>query len=254
MSDTVIIDQQDGVCHITLNRPEKKNAFSTEQWHAFTEALLAAQENDKVRVVLLSGAGGNFSSGQDLSAFMDAAEGEEHPFDRCARTVCEFDKPLIAAVSGIAVGGGATLAFHADILYVGDSLRMRLPFVSLGLVPEFASSYVLQASIGSRRAAELFYTAEWIDADRAVDTGIATAKVTDAELLDHARAKALQIAQWPVNSLRETKRCLKHAHSAQLSDMLTVESEAMMRQAGSAENIEAITAFMEKRPPNFDAS
>lgn len=252
MSDTVLIDHNAGVRHITLNRPEKKNAFSTEQWIAFTNALKAAQEDDSVRVVLISGAGGNFSSGQDLSAFMDATEGEEHPFDACAKLVCAFDKPLVAAVDGIAVGGGATLAFHADLLYVSESLRMRLPFVSLGLVPEFASSYVLQASIGSRRAAELFYTAEWISAERALETGIATAVLSDAELLNHAKAKAAEIAQWPVNSLRETKRCLKLAHAKDLQAAIDIESQGMMKQAGSAENIEAITAFMEKRAPKFE--
>ncbi len=251
MSDTVVCDVQNGICHLTLNRPAKKNAFSSEQWTAFTEALLAAQEDDNVRVVVMSGAGGNFSSGQDLSAFMDASDDQEHPFSRCARTVCHFDKPLLAAVNGIAVGGGATLAFHADLVYVGESLRMRLPFVSLGLVPEFASSYQLQAIIGSRRAAELFYTAEWIDADRAIETGIATAKCSDDSLLEMTLTKAGEIAQWPVNSLRETKRCLKQAHTAGLNAALELEDAAMMRQAGSAENIEAITAFMEKRKPKF---
>lgn len=251
MSETVIVDSNNGVCHLTLNRPDKKNAFSSEQWLAFTEAMLAAQEDDGVRVVVMSGAGGNFSSGQDLSAFMDASADEEHPFGRCARTVCAFDKPLLAAVDGIAIGGGATLAFHADVIYVGESLRMRLPFVNLGLVPEFASSYQLQAMIGSRRAAELFYTAEWIDANRAVETGIATAQYKDEELLKMTLSKAEEIAQWPVNSLRETKRCLKLAHTAGLNAALAVEDAAMMRQAGSAENIEAITAFMEKRKPNF---
>lgn len=250
MSDTVLVSKANNICHLTLNRPDKKNAFSTEQWRAFIDALRAAQNDDSVRVVVISGAGGNFSSGQDLSAF---AEGDaEHPFGECARLVCDFDKPLIAAVDGIAVGGGATLAFHADMLYVGESLRMRLPFVNLGLVPEFASSYVLQASIGSRRAAELFYTAEWIDAERALETGIATAILPDDKLLEHAMAKAAEVAQWPVNALRETKRCLKVAHADKLHAALDAEDAGMMKQAGSAENIEAITAFMEKRAPKFE--
>ena len=128
--------------------------------------------------MVLTGAGGNFSSGTDLHEFN--TDDGEHPFGRCARIVCEFDKPLIGAACGIALGGGATLLFHCDILYVGESLRMRLPFVNLGLVPEFGSSYLLQANIGARRAAELFFTAEWIDAARALETGIATAVIPDA--------------------------------------------------------------------------
>lgn len=252
MSNTVLVSQSKGVCHLVLNRPEKKNAFDSEQWVALTEALLAAQEDDGVRVVLISGAGGNFSSGQDLSAFVDPNGEEEHPFGRCAEVVCGFDKPLLAAVEGIAIGGGATLALHADLLYVADNLRMRLPFVSLGLVPEFASSYTLQASIGSRRAAELFYTAEWISAERAVETGMATACFPVQSLLEKALEKAEEIAQWPVNSLRETKRCLKHVHAAGLKAALDIENTGMLKQAGSAENIEAVMAFIEKRAPKFE--
>jgi enoyl-CoA hydratase/carnithine racemase len=134
---------------------------------------------------------------------------------------------------------------------VAESLRLRLPFANLGLVPEFASSYMLQANIGARRAAELFYTAEWIDADKAVDVGIATAKYSDADLLEKATAKAAEIAKWPVNALRETKRCLKAAHKCGIDRALEAEHEGMKKQAGSPENIEAVMAFIEKRPADF---
>jgi enoyl-CoA hydratase/carnithine racemase len=128
---------------------------------------------------------------------------------------------------------------------------MRLPFANLGLVPELASSYTLQQMIGSQRAAELFYTAEWIDATRAVDVGIAAAAHPDDELLDAARAKATEIAQWPVAALQATKRCLKVAHSEGIARARAIENETMMERAGSPENIEAIMAFLEKRPPDF---
>jgi enoyl-CoA hydratase/carnithine racemase len=249
MSDTVLKELDDGVLKLTLNRPQRKNAFSSEQWAAFADALEEAASDRRVAVVLLCGAGGNFSSGTDLHEF-NSADGD-HPFARCSRIVCEFDKPLIGAASGIALGGGATLLFHCDVLYVGESLRMRLPFVSLGLVPEFGSSYMLQAHIGARRAAELFFTAEWIDAARALETGIATAVLPDESLLDHAMAKAREIAQWPATALQETKRTLKLAHRAGLQAALEVETEGMMRTAGSPENVEAITAFIEKRAPDF---
>lgn len=249
MSDTVLQQLSEGVLTLTLNRPSRKNAFSREQWSTFAEALEQARENPAVAVVLLCGAGGNFSSGTDLNEFSEA-DGE-HPFARCAAIVCDFDKPLIGAAAGIAVGGGATLLFHCDILYVGESLRMRLPFVSLGLVPEFGSSYQLQASIGTRRAAELFFTAEWIDAQRALQTGIATAVVPDAALLEHAQAKAGQIARWPTSALQQTKRILKQAHHAGLQAALAAEADGMSRTVGSPENIEAISAFIEKRAADF---
>jgi enoyl-CoA hydratase/carnithine racemase len=165
--------------------------------------------------------------------------------------VCAFDKPLIGAAAGIAIGGGATLLLHCDVLYVGESLRMRFPFVSLGLVPEFASSYRLQAAIGPRRAAELLFTAEWIDAPRALETGIATAVLPDAALEAHALAKAHQMAQWPVGALQQTKRTLLAAHGGGLAEALRVEEEGMKACFGSPENQEAISAFIEKRAPDF---
>jgi enoyl-CoA hydratase/carnithine racemase len=249
VSDTVLQALDDGVLTLTLNRPARKNAFSREQWAAFADALEAAQQDSRVAVVLLTGAAGNFSSGTDLTEFADA--GAEHPFARCARAVCGFDKPLVGAATGIAVGGGATLLLHCDLLYVGEGLRMRFPFVNLGLVPEFASSYRLQAAIGPRRAAELLFTAQWITAARALETGMATAVLPDAELADHALARAREIAVWPVRALQETKRTLLAAHRSGLEAALRVEDEGMMRCVGSPENNEAIAAFLEKRPADF---
>ncbi|MFT6275920.1 MAG: enoyl-CoA hydratase/carnithine racemase [Halioglobus sp.] len=251
MSNTVLTENRDGVLTVTLNRPEKKNAINNEMWVALRETFLAADADGTVTCVLITGAGDNFCAGVDLSSFGELAEGEEHPFESAARAVANFGKPLVAAVRGIAIGGGATILFHADVVYVAHSLRMRLPFANLGLVPEWASSYMLQANIGAQRAAELFYTAQWIDAEKAVSCGIAAADFTDEEILCHAFAKAQEIAQWPVNALREIKACLRLHHKAPIEAALEQEKHAMARQAGSAENIEAITAFMEKRPPNF---
>lgn len=251
MTDLILTDNRDGVLVVTLNRPDKKNAINTEMWAALRDIFRAAALDDDVACVLWCGAGGNFSAGVDLASFGDTGGGGEHPFEAAARAVAEFDKPLVAAAQGVAIGGGATGLFHADIVYVGQSLRMRLPFASLGLAPEWGSSYMLQANIGAQRAAELFYTAQWIDADKAVGAGIAAAALPDDELFEHALAKAREIAQWPVNALREIKRSLRMHHLPAIDAAITAEQAAMLRQAGSPENIEAITAFMEKRPPNF---
>lgn len=251
MTDLVLTDNRDGVLVVTLNRPDKKNAINTEMWAGLRDTFQAAAADDEVTCVLLCGAGTNFSAGVDLSSFGGAEPGQEHPFDAAARAVAEFDKPLVAAAQGVAIGGGATVLFHCDIVYVGESLRMRLPFANLGLVPEWASSYMLQANIGAQRAAELFYTAMWIDAGKALNCGIAAAVLPDAELFDHAMAKAREIAQWPVNSLREIKRSLRLHHLPAIDKAFKAEQAGMLRQVGSPENIEAITAFMEKRQPNF---
>jgi enoyl-CoA hydratase/carnithine racemase len=251
MTETILTENRDGVLVVRFNRPEKKNAINREMWIGIRETFKAAAKDDSVVCVLLCGAGEHFCSGVDLSSFGEGDTGEEHPFESAARAVVEFDKPLVAAAQGVAVGGGATVLFHADIVYVGESLRMRLPFANLGLVPEWGSSYMLQANIGAQRAAELFYTAEWIDADKALNCGIAADVLPDVSLFDHALAKATEIAQWPVNSLREIKRTLRMHHLDSVDAAINAEQAAMMRQAGSPENIEAITAFMEKRPPNF---
>jgi len=256
MSEAPVIEQlDDGVLLITLNRPEKKNAFNDPQWDGLRDALNRAREDNRVAVAVITGAGSDFSAGQDLAAFSGEGEPREdgHPngFEGCVDAVFAFDKPLLAAAKGVGVGGGCTLLFACDLVYVGHSVRLRLPFVSLGLVPEFASSYLLQARIGTQRANELFYTAEWIDAARAVDLGIALRAVPDDELLETTLAKAKEIARWPVSSLRATKRTLTLSHEAAVGAARQAEGAGMIQQAGSPENIEAVTAFLQKRAPDF---
>lgn len=262
---TVREEFEEGVRLLTLDRPHRKNAFDDAQWNGLREALQRAREDDAVAVVVVTGAGGDFSAGQDLRAFRsaDPAQGGDgpagggegaiaaHPFGRFMDALCAFDKPLLAAAPGVAVGIGATLLFHCDLVYVGESLRLRLPFVSLGLVPEAASSYLLQAAIGSQRAAELFYTAEWVDARRAVELGIAARAFPDRVLLEATLEKAREIARWPVRSLQATKRCLRAVHAEGIRIARAAEDAGMVAQAGSPENVEAIRAFLEKREPDF---
>ena len=245
----VLTEQHGGVLLVTLNRPHKKNALNNSLWRELQAAFEQASTDDSVAVLLLTGAGKDFCAGVDLADFAEA-DGD-HPYAACSRVVAEFDKPLVCAAKGIAIGGGATILFHADMVFVGDSLRMRLPFVNLGLVPEFASSYMLQATIGVRRAAELMFTADWIDAACALDYGLVTAVCADDTLLATALERAATIAQWPVNALRETKRCLKTTQRAGIEAAFAAEHAGMQKQAGSPENIEAVMAFIEKREPDF---
>jgi enoyl-CoA hydratase/carnithine racemase len=250
MSDTVLQQlDDDGVLLITLNRPQRKNAFSNEQWLAFRDALQAADKNPAVACLVITGAGKDFSSGVDLNDFSEA-DGE-HPFAISAKALVDFDKPIVSAAKGVAIGGGATLLLHTDVIYVGKSLRMRFPFTALGLVPEWGSSYQLQAIIGARKAAELMYTSEWINADKAVSLGIASAQFADEDVLEQAMIKAREIAQWPVNSLVETKRLMRSVHRAAIHSAMGGETEGMARLAGTPENIEAVVAIMEKRKPDF---
>jgi enoyl-CoA hydratase/carnithine racemase len=255
MAEAVLRELEDGVLRITLNRPAKKNAFDDAQWDGLRDALNDAREDGRVAVALVTGAGRDFSAGQDLGAFgapaKPRADGFQSGYHGCMAALAAFDKPLVAAARGVGVGIGATLLFHCDVVYVGESVRLRLPFVALGLVPEAASSYLLQAVMGRRRAAELFFTAEWIDAKRALESGIASAVFPDEELLPAARAKAREIARWPVSALRATKRTLLAAHEAAVRAAFAAEDAGMKEQAGSPENREAIAAFLEKRAPDF---
>jgi enoyl-CoA hydratase/carnithine racemase len=258
MSEDTLVEKsldQEGVLLLTLARPAKKNAFNEAQWDALSRALAEAREDPTVAVVVLTGAGGNFSSGVDLGSF-----GEERPpredgkpsgFFACVDEIFSFDKPMLAAVQGVAIGGGCTIALACDIVYVGESVRMRLPFANLGLVPEIASSYTLQANIGRQRANEVMFTAEWINAERAVELGMAARRLPDNELLDTTLAKAREIARWPVPALRAIKQTLQLAHQAGIEAARKIEDRLMMQLAGSPENIEAVTAFMQKRDPDF---
>lgn len=257
MSDAPILKELDeeGVLLLTLNRPRRKNAFNDPQWDGLADALREAREDPRTAVVVVTGAGGDFSAGQDLSAFGSPgeprADGKPSGYFGCMEALAAFDKPLLAAAKGVGVGIGATFLFHCDVVYVGESVRLRLPFVSLGLVPEGASSYLLACVIGNQRAAELFYTAEWIDAARAVETGIAARALPDDALLEATLGKAREMARWPVSALQATKRTLLAAHGDAIQRAFQVEDAAMMEQAGSPENREAIAAFIEKREPDF---
>jgi enoyl-CoA hydratase/carnithine racemase len=254
----LLADPSPGVRLITLNRPEKKNAFDDAQWDGFAAALRATNADDDVAVAVVTGAGGDFSAGVDLASFAGGARARSGPFasgyDNTMDALVAFEKPLLAAARGVCVGFGATFLFHCDCVYLGESARLRLPFVRLGLVPEGASSFLLQQLVGPRLAGELMYTAEWIPAERAHALGLATSVHEDGGVLEVALRRARDIAQFPVSSLRESKRTLKAALLPGLRAALAAEAAGMQAQAGSPENVEAVRAFLEKREPSFRAA
>lgn len=252
MNDPLVLTHldEDGVLTIRHNRPERRNAMSPGAFKAVAEAFSEARTNPKVAVVLLTGAGEDFSSGLDLTAPPDTSGGAQ-PFELLMDAICALDKPLVAAVRGCAIGYGMTVLFHCDVVYVGDSVRMRMPFANLGLVTEAAACYLAPLALGPKQAAELLYSADWVDAERAVAYGIATRRVPDDELLATATERARQIAQWPISSLVEMKRMLKSFHVDKIAQARALEGEAMQRLFGSPENKEAIQAFIERREPDF---
>lgn len=248
--ETVLVELADGVAVVTMNRPRQRNAFNEQMWHEMRDTLAMLLDDRQARVVIVTGAPGAFSAGQDLGE-MNIERDTEPGFPSFMNLLCAFDKPLIAAVNGVGVGIGLTMLLHCDIVYIAEGARLRAPFVPLGVVPEAASSYLLPLIIGFQRAAEVLFTADFIDAGRAVELGLASRMFAAGELLPAARAKALEIARQPIGALRYTKRLLLATRSEQVRAAREREDQAFAERIGCPENLEAITAFFEKRPPDF---
>jgi len=244
---------------LTLDRPEALNAFNTALYDTVAAALNDAAADGDIAVVVLTGAGRAFSAGQDLGEMATLAGGElgeagaGHGFPRFMDALIGFPKPLIAAVNGLGVGLGLTVVGHCDLTLVAESARFRPPFTALGVVPEAAASYTLPAMMGWQAATHALLTSAWISADEAVATGLALRKVADAELVPEALALAAEIAVWPISSLVGTKRVLRAAHTEAVADARRREDRAFAAMTGSPANLEALTAFLEKRQPDFTA-
>ncbi|MCZ7526381.1 MAG: enoyl-CoA hydratase-related protein [Acidimicrobiia bacterium] len=248
------IDDRDRVRLVTLDRPERLNAFDRALYRAVTDALSEAAERSDLAVAVLTGAGRAFSAGVDLAELVDPRPGpgdDPHPFAGFVDTLASFPKPLLAAVNGVGVGIGLTLLPYCDLVLIAKGARLRAPFAVLGVAPEAASSYLLPRAMGSQRAAHALFTAEWIDAEDAVESGLAWKACEPDELLDETLAVARRIAAMPVESLVETKRLLVAPRLEAVRAAREREDAAFARLIGTAAQVEAVTAFFEKRPPDL---
>ena len=243
MTRTNVIEEvSDGIAVLTMNRPAHRNAFNDQQYDELRAALAEAQADDRIRVVLLTGAPGAFSAGQDINEM-----GSGHQFIPFVDQLASFEKPLLAAVNGVAVGIGVTMLPHCDVVYVAESARLRVPFVALGLVPEAGSSVLLPLVMGPQRAAEAFFTAKWLSAADAVESGLARRVVADDQLLPVALATAREIAAHSLAALRQTKQLLLAARVDALRAARVREDVAQLGRLGSPENLAAIRAFQKRR-------
>ena len=209
------IDDDGAVRLLTLDRPDSKNAFNRALYDGVRLALDEAAADDSIAVCVMTGAGDIFSAGQDLKALAGLKDNpdEAKGFDPFARALARFDKPLIAAVNGAAVGVGTTLLLHCDLVLVSDAARFKLPFVGLGLIPEAGSSLLLPAAIGPQAAAYFLLTGDWMDAETAVARGLAWQRYPPERLLEEALGLARGIAKAPLEALRNTKRLLQAARA-----------------------------------------
>ena len=245
-----------GVTTIEIARPEKKNALTIAMYQAMTDALNAARADDAVRAVLITGQPGVFTSGNDIEDFMARPPGQgshmtESPVARFMRALFEFDKPAIAAVTGAAIGIGTTMLLHCDLVYVADDARLATPFVSLGLVPEFASSLLIPQLMGHRRAAEKLLLGDPFTAEQAVDCGIANAVLPAGEVVNHARRIAERFNALPPGAVRDAKRLMRAPQLEQIAATIRTEGELFAARLRSPEATEAFQAFFQKRKPDF---
>ena len=245
-----------GVATIEIARPEKKNALTVAMYQAMTDALHAARDDAAVRAVLITGQPGVFTSGNDIEDFMTRAPGQgtdtmDSPVFQFMRALMEFDKPVVAAVTGAAVGIGTTMLLHCDFVYVSDEARLAMPFVALGLVPEFASSLLVPQLMGHRRAAEKLLLGDPFTPEQAVECGIANAVLPAGEVLMHARRVAERFNSLPPGAVRESKQLLRAPQQAQMLDVIRAEGEIFARRLRSPEAMEAFQAFFQKRKPDF---
>ena len=248
----ILTERTGSILRITLNRPAKKNAMTSSMYTAMAQILNDAAKDDGVLVVLWDGAGDSFSAGNDLEDFLKNPPGPgESPQAQLAKALLNFDKPLIAAVKGVAIGGGTTLLTHCDFVFASESARFQLPFVNLGLVPEFGSSWSLPARCGHIRAAELILLGQPFDAKVAAEIGLVTRVVPDEKVLATATETAEKLAAKPPEALQACKRLIKHSQREQVAQAIEVENEEFALRVRSAEAREAFTAFIEKRPPDF---
>jgi len=252
MSAHVIVETQDRVTRIELNRAEKKNALSPDMYAALARALECADADAQVRAVLIHGQSGCFTSGNDVKDFLELTRGPaDSPASGFLRAIAAASKPIVAAVGGPAVGVGTTMLLHFDLIYAAPNARFQLPFVPLGLLPEAASSLLLPAVAGYQRAAEMLLLGRPFTADKALAAGIVTEIVPEGELLERAREAALALAALPPASVRMTKELMKRGLAQAVRERMQEELALFGERLRSPEAKEALGAFMEKRKPDF---
>jgi enoyl-CoA hydratase/carnithine racemase len=243
-------ETRDRIATIELARPDKKNALTSAMYASMTDALAAAESDPGVRVFLIHGTPDCFTAGNDLKDFLAGPAGASQAL-RFISALSKVGKPVVAGVGGPAVGIGTTLLLHCDLVYASPSARFQLPFAQLGLVPEGASSLLLPMTAGYQRAAELLLLGQPFSAEKALSAGIVTEIVPEKALLERARSAAAGLASLPPESVRLTKQLMKRPLAAGIADQMAAEARLFAERLDSGEAKEALSAFLEKRKPDF---
>lgn len=250
----VEVSIESGICRIVMNRPERKNALSLAMYQQLADAVREASESAAVRVLLITGAAGNFTSGNDLGDFLKHKGNlrpEENPTPKFMHALIHCDKPVVAAVQGPAVGIGTTMLLHCDLVYADNTAYFQLPFVNLGLCPEFASSVILPKLMGHTRAAELLYLGQRFSAQVAKEVGVVNQVTADGELEKTVNEICTRLSRQPASALRATKQLLKKELREFAPIAMQSEQQYFKQGLVSPEFTEAVAAFTEKRTPDF---
>ena len=251
MSD-ILTNTDTGVMTVTLNRVDKKNAITTAMYAAMADTLHEAANDASIRVLVFQGHESIFCAGNDLGDFLKSPPTrEDTPVFRFLQGLAKFPKPMLAGVSGAAVGVGTTMLLHCDLVYAGDNAVFSLPFVNLGICPEAGSSLLLPQMAGYHRAAEALLLGEPFKADAALAMGLVNRVVPAAEVNPLVQTQARKLAGKPMSSLLETKRLMRKAQASLVAQQMADEGATFSRMLHEPAAREALTAFMEKRKPDF---
>src|SRR5882757_2042659 len=251
----VLTERSGSILQFTLNRPAKKNAMTSSMYAAMAEIFENAANDDGIRVVVWNAVGDAFCAGNDLEDFLKNPPGPaESPQARLGSALVNFDKPLIAAVQGAAIGGGTTLLTHCDFVYASETAKFQLPFVNLGVVPEFGFSWSLPARSGHLRAAELVMLGEPFDAELAAAIGLVTLVVPDDKLLATATETAAKLAAKQPGALQACKRLMKRFPRERTVEAMKAENKEFAARVRSPEAKQALTAFLNRRRPALTKS
>jgi enoyl-CoA hydratase/carnithine racemase len=250
--EDIVTAQSGSILRVQLNRPTKRNAMTSAMYLSLASIFNEAANDENTRVVLWHGAGDSFCAGNDIEDFLKNPPGAgESPQARLMEALVNFDKPIVAAVQGAAIGGGTTMVTHCDFIYAGESTKFLMPFINLAVVPEFGSSWSMPSRIGHIRAAELILLGSPFDGRRAAELGLVTEVVSDKDVLATATETARKLAAKPAGALQASKRLMKQPFRDQIKAAMKAENEEFSVQVRSADAKEAFTAFLEKRKPDF---
>jgi enoyl-CoA hydratase/carnithine racemase len=255
MSD-ILVHRENAILTLTFNRLDKKNAITSAMYAALADELERAAGDASVRVAVIQGHEEIFTAGNDLADFLSAgpqranADPDSLPVVRFMKALHGFPKPVVAAVCGPAVGIGTTLLLHCDLIYAGDNAAFSMPFINLGVCPEFGSSDILPALAGYPKAAEKLLLGEPFYADEALDMRLINRVLPPAEVNTHAQAQAAKLAAKPLGALMTSKALMKKSQ-AHIAAVIEEEFKHFSQLLVGPAAREAMTAFMEKRKPDF---